>query len=68
MRKELARFLRGCARRLHDPDHLERVEVIDEYDICRCRLRVVTDDSIHTVEATLIQLPEGWRFEERIEE
>ena len=63
MRKALAALLQRMATILYCDNHEERIEVVDEYGICRCRLSIITDD-VHVVEATHISLPQGWRFEE----
>ena len=64
MKKEIAAFLHRWAERIYPADRKELIEVHDEYDICRCRLTVVTDEFTHHVEATVVEFPAGWRFEE----
>ncbi len=66
MRKALANWLHGVATRIHNADRKELIEVHDEYDICRCRLEVITDDAVHRVDVTLVELPAGWRFNDDI--
>ncbi len=66
MRRAIASWLHGMATRIYNADHRELIEVHDEYDICRCRLEVITDDYVHRVEAKLVALPAGWSFNDNI--
>lgn len=64
MRVWLAHRLHGVARWLYNDTHTERVTVIDEYGICRCRIEIAGDDS-HGISAEFIALPDGWVCETR---
>lgn len=59
MRKLIAYLLHRMATRIDNTEHIETVEVFDEYDICRCRVQFMGDE-FHGMGATFEQLPDGW--------
>lgn len=65
MKRAFAAFLYWWASKLA-PDHKERVEVRDEYDIPRVRVIIIADDFVHHAETTLVQLPPGWTCEAEV--
>lgn len=56
MKAWLASRLHALANRLYSDERTERVEVHDEYDICRCRIET------HGIDRTSSNLPEGWHL------
>lgn len=62
MKAALAQLLRRWASKLHSEQ--EEISIFDEYGICRCRLLIMVDNAVHDIEAKLVRLPDGWRFEE----
>lgn len=61
MRQWIAACLRELAVRVHNNDHPEIVEIVDEYGICRCFVEL-TADHAHGVSAAFSELPTGWHF------
>lgn len=61
MRQWIAACLREIAERIHNDDHSESVEIIDEYGVCRCFVELKADHA-HGVNATFSELPTGWHF------
>ncbi|AYR00075.1 hypothetical protein PBI_NEBKISS_140 [Mycobacterium phage Nebkiss] len=66
MRRFLARFLHHLANRIFDDEHRERIDVLDEYGIQRCRIEIAGDDD-HGFDLASNNLPQGWclRVDER---
>lgn len=60
MRRAIAHVLRVAAARLYSGEYRERLEVRDEYGICRCCVDIVGDEYAHGIDCTCVQLPEGW--------
>lgn len=63
MRRAVAHLLQRMATRIYNADHVERIEVTDEYGVCRCRVEVIGDD-FHHMETKLELLPMGWSLGE----
>lgn len=62
MRKWFAWQLRKLAFWIYNGEYTEKVEVLDEYGICRCRVEIAGDEYQHGVDNTFEQLPSGWEL------
>jgi len=67
MRHALANSLRRLANWIHNDEHHDTVEIVDEWSVCRCRLGIATDET-HGVDSEFTLLPDGWRLESHREE
>lgn len=56
----LARVLHHLANRLYDDERTDRLEVLDEYEIVRCRVDIAGDDT-HGLDSEFDELPPGWQ-------
>lgn len=59
MRRYLAKFLHGIADRIYDDERTDRLIVLDEWDIVRCRVDIAADDN-HGLDSEFDELPLGW--------
>jgi len=67
MRHGLANFLHALANRIYSAEHHDLVEIVDEYENCRCRLGIAADET-HGVDSEFVQLPAGWEIHSRRED
>ncbi|AEJ92231.1 hypothetical protein OPTIMUS_175 [Mycobacterium phage Optimus] len=63
MRKWIAKALHRLAVRIHSDEHSERILILDEYEIIRCRVEIAGDDS-HGVDSEYDLLPPGWTVQQ----
>lgn len=59
MKRAVAHLLHRLAHSIYNDDRHERIEIVDEWGISRCRVEILVDDS-HGVDSEFEQLPSGW--------
>lgn len=59
MKRLIANLLTNLASRIHS-NHTDEYCIVDEYDIVRFRLTVLSDDFVHHADVLAERLPAGW--------
>jgi hypothetical protein len=67
MKKWTALRLHQLATWIYSGEHLEHVEIEDEYGICRYSVDITVDEYAHKTDNTFAELPEDWTFHQWID-
>lgn len=59
MRRALAHLLHRLAYVIHNDERRQKLEIVDEYGVARCRIEVAADDT-HGIASEADELPDGW--------
>lgn len=63
VRRWTAGVLDRMARWVYVGDHREVIEIHDEFDVCRCRIAVASDEYAHGVDSASDRLPSDWAMQ-----
>lgn len=62
MRQWMAERLHQLAGHIFNDQHRQRIEILDEYEICRCTVEVDGDSYGHGLTRIADILPTGWTW------